>query len=448
MHQPLAMAGPLFWLVAALVAVGGCGSEGQETLSPTPGGGSGGMTTSLGGSGGGGAGGATACVGRPAVGALACDGSFEPIGEALDRTGTDYAYTPALTIDGTGQPVVAWHEMADGNYSIMVKAWTGAAWQLLGDGPVDLAPGSNSQAPALVTGCDGYPVAAWGEDHAVYVKRWDGAAWQQLGGALNVRTADDVYAMTPAMAVDSQGRVLVAWTEWDSSLAYDVYVKRWDGSSWELLGGAQVDSIPEDFADSPALAVDAEDRPLVAWDESDAQTGSTTRHETFVARWQGSAWEQLGGGAIAPVEGIQTYSASLQLDATGAPVVALYELLADGLSSRVYVVRLEGDAWVEMADPFPLAAGESGNSPWLAFDGQGVALVTWNVSTATDNSVRLTRWDGGAWQQLGPDALDLEPAQSAYGQVLAIDPSGKPIVAWNEWSEPNASYDLYAVRCQ
>ncbi|RLB61201.1 MAG: hypothetical protein DRI90_11890 [Deltaproteobacteria bacterium] len=383
------------------------------------------------------------------MGGLTCStwselGSFGP----LDLDSANYAYTPAITIDGAGNPVAAWHEMASGAYSIMVKQWSGSSWEQLGPGPVDVDPAGHSQSPALATDCSGHPVVAWGEDQEIFVKQWDGSAWQQLGTAsLRVSTADDAYASSPSLAIDGTGRVIVTWVEWDSNLASDVYVKRWDGSTWEQLGTGPIDMVAADSANAPEVAVGSDGLPVVVWDESDSHTGSTTRHETFVKRWSGSSWEQLGGGPIAPLAGIQTYGPSIRIDSTDAPVVALYELLSDGSSSRVYVVRLEGNSWTRIGDDLPLGTDEDSTAPYLALDAADEPLVAWNLSTADNNSVRASHWTSSAWVTIGPGALDLDAAETAYGQVAAIDPQGRPIVIWNEWSEANASFDIYVGRC-
>jgi len=443
--------------VALVLGTVGCSSEDETSLDTGSGGNTGGSSTTSGGGGGGqgggsggsGAGSTVGCEGQPTVGTLACSswselGSFGPMDLAI----TNYAYTAAVTINGSGYPVAAWHEMDSGAYSIMVKRWNGNTWELLGGGPVDMDPAGHSQSPSLATDCAGNPVVAWGEDQEVYVKRWDGSAWQQLGtGSLRVTAGDDVYASQPSLAIDGTDRVIVTWYEWDASLARDVYVKRWDGSTWEQLGTGAIDMVATDSASAPVVAVGTDGQPVVAWNESDSHTGSTTRHETFVKRWTGSSWEQLGGGAIAPLSGIQTYSPSLRIDSTGAPVVALYELLADGSSSRVYVVRLEGGGWSRIGDDLPLGTDEDSTAPSLALDAADQPVVAWGLSTSDNNSVRASHFTGSAWQTIGPGALDIDSAETAYGQVVAIDPEGHVIIVWNEWNETNASFDIYAGQC-
>ena len=76
----------------------------------------------------------------------------------------------------------------------------------------------------------------------IYVKRWNGTSWVQMGGILDVDPNE--YAFDSSLALDSSGNPVVSWDEcitYNSSFgrceSANVYVKRWDGSNWVQLGG-------------------------------------------------------------------------------------------------------------------------------------------------------------------------------------------------------------------
>jgi mono/diheme cytochrome c family protein len=97
----------------------------------------------------------------------------------------------------------------------------------------------------------------------VRVARHDGTRWQLLGAALNVAEAS--AASAPRVALDRDRTPVVAWSE-DSADGRHVYVARWNGAEWRVLGTA-LDLDRAVGADAPALAVDGAGRPAAAWRE-------------------------------------------------------------------------------------------------------------------------------------------------------------------------------------
>jgi hypothetical protein len=125
-----------------------------------------------------------------------------------------FCFTMTLLND---EPVVASCEGADGGRTaLVVRAWQGGEWKMLGDGALNvLGVGSGAFKPALAA--DGAALyVAWSEYLAnrpplLFVKQWDGLAWTLVGGPLNAAPGDG-SAHDPALAFLA-GRPVVAWTE-------------------------------------------------------------------------------------------------------------------------------------------------------------------------------------------------------------------------------------------
>src|SRR5262245_2754067 len=157
----------------------------------------------------------------------------------------------------------------------------------------------HSQTPRVKVDPAGHPVVVWrdtsgGLTGEIYLKRWDGAAWVELAGSGSEggvsRTGSTSHS--PALALDNRGRPVIAWVE-----NKDIYLRQWDGAVWvELAGSATGEGVSSGTGRSsfPAVAVDAEGHPVVAWDAADPG-----KSRIFVRRWTGSAWIELGApGAI------------------------------------------------------------------------------------------------------------------------------------------------------
>ena len=140
-------------------------------------------------------------------------------------------------------------------------------------------------------------VATWEDDgtgrEQLYVYSFDGTTTTTLGGSIGVdETAGAPFEpYEPAIAVDSGGPV-VAWEAATSSDGNrDIYVARYNGTDWESLGDGPVRGFGNDHFTSREPALAASDGELyLAWAES-SQARSMS---IFVARWTGSDWSLLG----------------------------------------------------------------------------------------------------------------------------------------------------------
>ncbi len=132
-------------------------------------------------------------------------------------------------------------------------------------------PGRSASGPALATVSNAIHIA-WvesdGSHYQVRVKRFDGQNFNSLGGSLNVDPTAD--AGSPSIA-DVGGVPYVTWSEFDAQFHSKVYVKRFDGTNWVLVG-KPLSIDPAKSAFSPSLA-SIGGFPHVGWIDS---VGGTT----------------------------------------------------------------------------------------------------------------------------------------------------------------------------
>lgn len=208
------------------------------------------------------------------------DGRWVELGSPLNISGDSYdAYKPSLRLDSEGNPIVAWSEQDGGDAKIAVRRWGPTGWQALG--PTTIASGTAwglelvGNAPVLVS-------QRWMEDgmHVLLeVRRWTGTTWESLGKPLGER------AIAPQVRADAMGNLYLAWLEEGTYPAPSrIQVARWSGTAWEALGADVAVADGQTYLGVPALELDAEGRPLVAWIHSQA------KQALRVARWTGQDW--------------------------------------------------------------------------------------------------------------------------------------------------------------
>ena len=240
----------------------------------------------------------------------------------------------SITLNLQGNPIVAWTNDDRTKYTsdLRVKQWDGTAWQNLG-GILDNNNGIAAQ-PSIVTDNTGNPLVAWHEGDStstnIYVKHWSGANWQSLGGVLDFNPSS--YAGYPAIALDNNNIPFVAWHEDTGS--NNIYVKRWNGQIWESLGQGSLDVNSNSLSQSPSIAIDQNDYPIVTWSETNS---SGSGRDIYAKRWTGNSWEQLGGSIDSNL-GTYAFTPTVGIGNDGNPIVAYLE-------DKIYVKRWTGITW-------------------------------------------------------------------------------------------------------
>jgi hypothetical protein len=160
-----------------------------------------------------------------------------------------------------------------------VACWNGETWSNLG-------AGFNGDVKALAAANDvlyaGGVFTASGGAGVARIARWNGASWSAMGSGFS----RDVNALV------IYGGSLIAGGQFNGSSLYQI--ARWDGAAWRALGNGL--SPRGNNRAVYALAVSGGD--LIAGGVFDEASGISVNN---IARWNGSAWSQLGDGLASDV---------------------------------------------------------------------------------------------------------------------------------------------------
>jgi hypothetical protein len=213
------------------------------------------------------------------------------------------AWEPDVAIGPAGDPVVAWVEADatggpdDGLWVATVSSLSCARSSILSRDNGGGSYATDVRTVGIAANATTTYVAQWESDDddqdltQLYVSSYAGSSFTSLGGAIS-QDYDYNNLCVPSLAADATA-VYIAYTEAnDSDNTKHVYVKRWSGSAWELLGGGPLSAFSAvdhyDSTNPDVLLIDG--TPYVAWAEEDQYDGPFV----FVARWTESAWEVVG----------------------------------------------------------------------------------------------------------------------------------------------------------
>jgi hypothetical protein len=263
------------------------------------------------------------------------------------------------------------------------------------------------------------------------VRRFDGTSWVLVGGGpINSDVLVSNVLFTPALYIEATGEVTVAWAE----NGRQVRVKQWNGSAWNLIGdNLSVDANAEVFS---VQVTTFRGNLSAAWIEGTGGIGRMT-----VKRWEASS-QQWSGGRVLPSE---TAVIGLRLATdSGFALLAFVPQDPTLFAFEGPMRLLRETAFNVFAEPcpaLPRPAPTSTSGPTLPNVnlGFGVArsilpnqepVVVYNNGEA----VFALACRGGAWV-----ALD---GSASLGQVATIGPTGEDLIALTVAQREDAGVEL------
>jgi hypothetical protein len=144
-----------------------------------------------------------------------------------------------------------------------------------------------------------------------------------------------------------------------------------------------------------------------------------------------TGWVLLGGSSLT-VSGVAP-SPSTAIGPGNVPFVAYSEAVPSGDVARLRVQRFDGAAWVPVGPAVNAGSLNAAFEPSLAFSPTGIPHVAWASNSATQRNILVARFNGTAWERVGPDMpLNYTPGALASNPSLAFGTNGTPMVAWVE----------------
>ncbi|MCY1031604.1 malectin domain-containing carbohydrate-binding protein [Corallococcus sp. BB11-1] len=288
----------------------------------------------------------------------------------------------AFIVDGSGAPVVA-HDEFFSSYALNVSRWSGNAWEPLG--PPQKADGYGSWADetsqVLARGSDGQPILAFlahsFSNSSLVVRHWTGSAWESYPSAQGLPTNDHLSSLS--LASHPAGGPVLAWMEFgfEPSLTRVLRVAHWTGGDWVMLSDAGLPITPGSTVDAPKVYVSNAGVIFVAWNQYNPPGTANEGSEIRVARWNNGAWVALGGGVSIQRKAVE--QPRMFADSSGRVTLLWAEMTgAPGAPGNpLYLRKWNGTTWATVGgSATPVAVTPDGYFS-LAPDKRGLPLLTW-----------------------------------------------------------------------
>ena len=373
-------------------------------------------------------------------------------------------WTPAIAVGPRGTVFAVWsdpRDEPDGANSIYFSRSSdgGHTWSTP-NVRVSLFSESHQEDPSIAVDSEGTVYVAWrgGTTSTRLIDVWVagstdmGATWSEPSKVNDVSGyVDASTSFGPAIAVDAEGALYVAWMDWRNSLPDnvnpviadpDIYVARSidGGLSWSPNVRVNDDVGTTEQIGDPAIAVDPDGAVYIAWqDRRDDERG-----DVYVS---GS---DDGGATWSTNVRVNDVTTGFQGDpglAAGAGGVFVAWLDGRDSAGDIYFSSSQdrGVSWSTNLRINDVQSRGTDSEPSLAVRDHTV-YVAWHQDVYDNGLYQalLVRSldDGVHW---GPNLPLAEGTRAELHPVIALDSTGTVFGAWED--ERGASMDIYATSC-
>ncbi|MFI5378326.1 MAG: right-handed parallel beta-helix repeat-containing protein, partial [Tepidisphaerales bacterium] len=393
-------------------------------------------------------------------------GRWVELGQSASNGGVsnspDSALDPSIATTSTAQ-FIAWADNRSGTYEIYVAeraagAWTQLAGSAQGGGISNTA--GNSRRPSITVDGSGNPIVAWtvfnGSSTDIEVATYSPTAnagaggWVAMGSSLGAGGISGTGAADHAQIVYTAAGPVVAWLDSSGGPA-NVFVKQFAGGLWSALGtgaagGAGVSgsgvAVP-DFS----LATDGT-KVAVSWTH-----GPSGSSQIYLEQFASGLWSAVGqsasGNGLSNTPGSADQSSVAYYN--GALFVAWQATVNNPTissnESDIAAATSGGGNWSPVSIDTPGSAGNSvtrgaASLPQLAQAGGTLELVWLERRLAgvpsQDTEIYANRFNGSVFARVLPGDASFNGIHWTSSVIstlaLSVDSIGRPFVAWGDGS--------------
>jgi len=367
-----------------------------------------------------------------------------------DTVGPSDQYYPAIAKAPTGDFVITWYGNRDGNWNIYAQRYNSSGTPQDTNFKVNDHAGTAYQGvPALAMDGSGNFVITWDDlrngNPDIYAQRFNSSGTPQ---DTNFKVNDDAGTADqydPAIAMDSSGNFVITWDDFRNGYYSDIYAQRYNSSGTPQGVNSKVndDAGTADQYD-PAIAADGSGNFVITW--MDYRNGNGN-WDIYAQRYNSSGTPQGANFKVNDDAGTaRQYDPAIAMDGSGNFVITWYDLRNGNWN--IYAQRYDSSGTLQGAN-FKVnddAGTAEQSDPAIAMDGSGNFVITWEDLRNGNLDIYAQRYNSPGTPQGANFKVndDTATAEQSY-PAIAMDGSGNFVITWHNLRNGYYS-DIYAQR--
>ncbi len=370
-----------------------------------------------------------------------------------DDTGTTGQIYPAISLDGSGNFVITWEDYRNGNYDIYAQRYNSSGTPLGTNFKVNDDVGTSSQRySAISIDGSGNFVIAWEDDRNgnwnkqdIYAQRYDYSG-NSIG--FNIKVNEDTgYAdpsSPPAISMDNSGNFVVVWED-DRNADHNIYAQRYNSSGTALGSNFKVndDTGTASQYSPPAIAMDGLGNFIITW--YDSRNGNSD----ICAQRYDSSGSPLGSNFKVndDVGTASQYYPAISMDGSGNFIITWTDY-RNG-NPDIYAQRYNSSG-TPLGTNFKVnddvgTANQYG--PAIAMDNSGNFIITWEDyrnGMQYNPDIYAQRYNSSG-NPIGSNYLVPNPLYTSFAQQYpAVDANGSKVYFTWQDNRRAKGWDIYA----
>ena len=311
-------------------------------------------------------------------------------------------------------------------------------WEIIAN-EQQIASGTSSftHITTILDGAITIPYVVYTESGIAKVKKFDGENWIAVGDNLSSGTATHTRIYN-----DENGKLYVTYVDAANGNRLAVKTLNELTQLWEPINGdpgnlyvsaETVTNTIGQFGTTPrsALAFSSDNTPYIIYGEGSALN-------PFVKRFNGTAWETVGGGMIASQRAIGVGIVIDQNDILY--VVYINHATATSSTGNMIVYKFESNSWQQIVVPSPVPGGSANSGATTAIRHTNITISSignpvisfFNASNSNRATVIVYNTTAGTWslsaiissRDIANNSLTTDPSGNLYASFTDIITNG------------------------
>ncbi|MGV3523899.1 MAG: hypothetical protein ACO1RX_06710 [Candidatus Sericytochromatia bacterium] len=347
-----------------------------------------------------------------------------------DLTEDDQDY-PRMAMDAQGNFVVVWESDVDGydNVDVYARRYNSSGVALGSEFRVNTTTDGYQEDPDVAMDANGNFVVVWEEDYSdLHAQRYNSQG-MPVGSEFQVmRENGNEEQDNPAVAMDSEGDFVVAWTGYEYESNDDqVFAQRYDSQGNTVGSVMAVNNNLENDKYDVDVALDADGDFVLVWE---SEENDEEDYGIYARRFSNTGADIDGTEfRVNTLTNGSHYNPNVGMDASGNFTIVWQNEDQNAISGRQY--NTGGNA---VGNEFRV--NTFGNSeaqhPRIAMNGAGQFVVVWDIEgqDGAETGVYAQRFNSAAVPQGAEFRVNSVPYFSEEHPSVAIDSGGRFGVVW------------------
>jgi len=361
--------------------------------------------------------------------------------ELIESGNSGHALSPQIAIDNAGNAIAVWSQYDGTNYNIYANRYTASTNSWGTEELIESNDVANALSPKIAVDSNGNAIAVWqqsdGNNESIYANFY-AASTDSWDTAALIESDNNGQAVEAQIAFDSAGNAIVVWSQSVGGLN-NIYSNRYTlATGW---GGAELIATGDvDNADRPQIAIDSNGNAIVVWRELSALGAKVS---IYASRYTASTDSWGTEALLESSDDGHAFDPRIAMDDDGNGVAVWWQ--PDSANIRhIYTNRYTPGAGWGTEERIESSDDEHAQYPQIAIDGEGNVIAVWaQHDSATDRLLYANRYTAntGSW---GTEALIGNGNGNVLQAQIAIDGAGNAMAVWQQSDGTQES--IYANR--